>query len=365
MSIKVAVIYHQFPHYRAPVLRSLSKSNRYEYIFWASVEDFSGIKAFKGDSTVSVNPLNTQLTKRGFRVNGYSAILKDRSIDAFLILGNPNILATWLIACFGRLTGKKVLFWAHGWLRQESSFKMLLRNSYFRLSHFLLVYGERSKSIGVTSGYPSERIHVIYNSLDFERAEDIFGNMFPEPQRPLLICTARLTDQCRFDILIAAAETLKQRGKPVNILLVGEGPARNSLERLASKLEVDVYFYGACYDEITLGRLIYDADATVSPGKIGLTAIHSLTYGTPAFTHGDMDRQMPEVEAITPGISGDFFSYGDSNDLADTLQRWFDTGRDRAEIRRCCHSVIAQKWNPTNQRILIEKALDACFEGVV
>lgn len=370
--MKIAVIYHQFPHYRAPVLRALAMDGRHDYSFWASPEDFSGIKAFKGDETVQIRPLQVTPTRHGFRLRGYLPILRDSSIDALIILGNPNIVATWILAIIGRLQGKKVLFWAHGWLRHESAPKRALREAYFRLSHMLLVYGERSKEIGQAQGYPPGRIRVIYNSLDFKRAEAIFRSLqdgperdhskgiFPDPDRPLLICTARLTDLCRFDLLISAAHTLKQRGRPVNVLLVGDGPARAALERQASELGVDVHFFGACYDEATLGRLIYDADATVSPGKIGLTAIHSLSYGTPAFTHSDLDRQMPEVEAITPGKTGAFFRHGDAQDLADALQRWFDANPDRAAVRQACHATIAQKWNPDNQRKLIEDALDAC-----
>lgn len=371
--MKVAVIYHQFPHYRAPVLRELAASDRYDYAFWASTDEFSGIKAFAGDDVVSIQPLEVTATRRGFRIRGYSHLLHDRSIDAVLILGNPNILATWILAAANRLRGKKVVFWAHGWLRKESLPKRLLRDLYYRLAHMVLVYGERSKEIGESSGYPPTRIRVIYNSLDFDKAATIFRDLetdtgheraqqlFAAPERPLLICTARLTRLCRFDLLIAAASLLKQRGRPVNVLLVGDGPERQALEHRALQLDVDVRFYGACYDEATLGRLIYDADATVSPGKIGLTAIHSLSYGTPAFTHGDLDRQMPEVEAITPGRTGDFFRHGDADDLADCLQRWFDRGHDRATVRQACHAVIADSWNPANQRKLIEDALDACF----
>ena len=42
-------------------------------------------------------------------------------------------------------------------------------------------------------------------------------------------------------------------------------------------------------------------DITVSPDKVGLTAIHSMAYGRPVITHDNMDRQGPEVEAVIPG----------------------------------------------------------------
>lgn len=373
--MKIAIIYHQFPHYRAPVLRELVLRGENEYKFYASAEDFDGVKAFRGDSIVAISPLKVLRTNRGFKFVKYLGLARDESIDAFVIIGNPNIIATWVIGILARLRGKKVLYWAHGWLSPESNPKKLIRKVYYSISNMLLVYGERSKLIGESGGYPPDRIRVIYNSLDYcassrvllgiesSKCNRMSDQLFGDCSRPLLICTARLTELCRFDLLISAAYLLGQRGIPVNVLLVGEGPARHDLEAQAQRLLVDVHFYGACYDEAVIGRLIYEADATVSPGKIGLTAIHSLTYGTPAFTHADLDHQMPEVEAITPGLTGDFFTRDSPEDLARCLEAWFERKVDRGEIRRNCRSMISARWNPAVQRELIENALDAVFQN--
>src|SRR5690606_7625074 len=116
------------------------------------------------------------------------------------------------------------------------------------LAHTVLVYGERAREIGRLEGFPEDRIRVIYNSLDYAESERILKklesgtvqplakSLFTEPERPLLICTARLTDLCKLDLLIMAAATLSRRGTPVNVLLVGDGPARERLEVLARNL---------------------------------------------------------------------------------------------------------------------------------
>jgi hypothetical protein len=96
---------------------------------------------------------------------------------------------------------------------------------------------------------------------------------------------------------------------------------------------------------------------TCSPGKIGLTAIHSLSYGTPAITHSDMNEQMPEVEAIVDGVTGLLFEHNNAVDLAEKIGQWIDTKADRASVRRTCYDVIDSKWNPRRQQILIETAL--------
>jgi glycosyltransferase involved in cell wall biosynthesis len=47
------------------------------------------------------------------------------------------------------------------------------------------------------------------------------------------------------------------------------------------KLDDFIVFYGESYNERELAPLIALADVCVSPGNVGLTAIHALTYGTP------------------------------------------------------------------------------------
>ncbi|MDX3927125.1 MAG: glycosyltransferase [Shinella sp.] len=358
-------------------MRELVKNGKHDYRFWGGVEAVEGIEPFTGDALVQVNPLRFVQKGRRSRLKGFWPAVVDRSVDVVIILGNANVAATWAMALAARLLGKKVLFWAHGWRRREALPKRVMRNLYHRLAHRILVYGERARSLGAESGYPRNRIRVIYNSLDFEGAEAAVAKieagglsagdrpraLFARPDRPLVVCTARLTALCRFDLLLRAAVQLAARRLPVNVLLVGDGPERGRLEALARELDLDVHFHGACHDEEELAPMIYHADLTVSPGKVGLTAIHSLIYGTPVVTHGDFDRQMPEVEAITPGSTGSFFRAGDVDNLANAIGEWLLSGRDREEVRRLCRQEVAARWTPCRQRELIDAAVDELFQG--
>src|SRR5439155_1448825 len=106
----------------------------------------------------------------------------------------------------------------------------------------------------------------------------------------------------------------------INVLLVGDGPEKESLQSMAARLRIPVKFFGACYDEATLARLTMVAHVTVSPGKIGLTAMQSLAYGTPVITHDDHTAQGPEWEAILPGRTGALFHAGDVRHLASVIK---------------------------------------------
>jgi glycosyltransferase involved in cell wall biosynthesis len=296
-------------------------------------------------------------------------VARSDKFDAVIYLADLHFVSTWAGAAIARARGRPVLFWGHGWLAPERRAKAWLRRAYFALSHRFLVYAERGKRLGVASGYAAERITVVYNSLDVARADAVIAGiasgviaanpraLFAQPERPLLICTARLTARCRFDLLIEAAALLAHAGRPVNVLLVGEGSERAALEQLAVERGVALHFWGACHNEEILGPMLYHADLTVSPGKVGLTAMHSLMYGTPVVTHGDLDAQMPEVEAIEPGHTGAFFRRGDAHDLAATIARWLDAAPPRAQVRSDARAAISARWTPQNQARIIEQAV--------
>ena len=116
-------------------------------------------------------------------------------------------------------------------------------------------------------------------------------------------------------------------------------------------------FYGPCYDEKENAQLIYDANMCVAPGNIGLTAIHSLSFGTPALTHDSFEYQMPEYEAIIDGKTGTFFKKDDVNSMADAIQNWIENNTDRDKTRHACYEEIDARWNPEFQMKVLKKHL--------
>lgn len=365
------MIYHMFPHYRAPVLRALRASDRYDFSFHGSHEAVHGIEAFAGDDQVEVHRIGFRPYGRGGVMSGFWEPVFSRRNQALILIGNVHYLQTWAAAIIGRLTGKRVLFWAHGWLRRESWLKARLRNLYFGLADGVLVYGDRARALAQESGFPSRKVTPIYNSLDWDAASANYERLRQADRKALraslgldadkavLICTARLTQACRFNLLLEAAAAMDRRGRKVQVVLVGDGPERAALERQAGDLGVDARFTGALYDEQVLGRLIHAADVTVSPGKVGLTAMHSLSYGVPVVTHGAMDDQMPEAEAITPGRTGAFFAPDDVQDLVSAIEGVLSWTTPRDQIQTDCRAAIETRYTPARQRALIEGVLDS------
>ena len=138
------------------------------------------------------------------------------------------------------------------------------------------------------------------------------------------------------------------------MLIIGDGSILNKLKNEYNNFIESgwLHFYGATYDENELGNLIFHSDLCVSPGNIGLTAIHSLTYGTSVASHSNFRNQMPEVEIIKEGINGFMFKENNIEDLALKIESFFNSKRKSKKVIR---NKILKLYNPKNQLKVFKK----------
>jgi glycosyltransferase involved in cell wall biosynthesis len=367
---QVAVIYHFFAHYRSAIMQMLLDCKENDYFLVGDRSDpDNSIKAWHPPVDKLLFAPCAKITSTLLWQKGLIRLALRRDIDVMIFLGNANFLSTWVAAFMSRLTRKRVLFWTHGWNRDEGGLKARIRMSFYRLADGLLLYGRQAKQIGVRNGFTAETLYVVYNSMDYqtqkmmrtrvtlERLNHTRAELFPDSDAPLLICTGRLTKSKGFGLLLEAMSLLQKQGFKTSLLLIGEGPEGQFLLERARELHLAVNFYGACYDEARLAELIMSANVTVSPGQIGLTVMHSLAYGTPVVTHNDPDEQGPEWEAVAAGHTGDFFRRGDVQDLAKAIHKWCVRPWPDECVRQQCIEVIDKFYNPQFQRQAIGRAV--------
>jgi glycosyltransferase involved in cell wall biosynthesis len=368
---QVAVIYHFFPHYRRAVVEALARSERADFTFIGDDHEYlhSVEPARLGDGVRFILAPTHHLFGPFMWQWGAIRWAASRRFDTVIMHSVPHWPCTWIGAAIARLLGKRVLFWGHGWLSRPRGAKGLVRNAFHRLAHEILSYGRISKAHALELGWPAERLHVIYNSLDLAQQRAIRARITPASRSavrtklfgdasvPVVICTSRLIQVRRLDQLLEALAELGRRGLPANLVLVGDGPERARLEADAARLGVRVHFEGACYDEERLAALITASNATVVPGRVGLTAIHSITYGVPVVSHGDPDDQFPEWEAVIPGRTGSHFRKGDVASLADAIEPWIRMAEPPDSVRAACDALVDRFWNPDYQRRAIERAV--------
>jgi len=381
--LNIAVQQHFLSHYREVIFNYLCRQEkpRPQYTLYADITNKEQIKTISFKKSFFspeegglrwIRIKNFQFG-RIFLFQPFAIIIGLISkYDCIIFLGNMYHLSTWISAIFARLTGKRVLMWTHGYLTEEHNLKGWFRERFYRLADGLLLYGNRARDILISRGFKSENLYIVYNSLDYDRQISIFNSvdekelflikksLFKSPQFPMLIFTGRLNHQKNIHLLIEAIYILRSWGQGVNVLLVGDGPARDDLISKVKGfgLEDVVNFYGTTYREEELGPLIMAAVLCVSPGEVGLTCIHALTYGTPVITHDDPDFQPPEWEAIEAGVTGGFFKRNSAIDLARVVQDWLTRDNPQEQTRRRCQEIIAKYYNARYQTRIINSAVE-------
>jgi len=355
------------PHYREEIFLVMEKELCCDFYF--GTDTFGEIK--KADLSRFQHKIQelpfVHIFKNFYLLKGQLK-LAFASYSHYIITGQPYNISAWLLLIFNKIQGKQTYIWNHGWYGSEGFLKKVLKKIQFKLSAGYLLYGTYAKELMIQEGFDAKKLHVIYNSLDYTRQLDIrnqlkkthiykekFNNTYPN-----LLFIGRLTKVKKLDMLLKAMQKSHDKGLNFNFIFIGEGTEKDLLKNLVAKydLEQRVWFYGASYDEKVIGELLYNADLCVAPGNIGLTAIHSLMFGTPAITHSNFVNQMPEFEAIQEGKTGGFFKENDIDSLKERIEKWIeDHPKKSVNVIENCHGIIDTYYNPAYQLKVIKEVL--------
>lgn len=264
-------------------------------------------------------------------------------------------LSSLFLILFSRMFHKNVYTWTHGVYGDENGFKRMLIKWKIRHLKGCFLYGEYARDILVQWGVPKSKLHVVYNSLNYDEqlpmrnelvSSDFYQQYFKNDNSNLVFI-GRLTTVKKLDQILKAIAKLRDRDMELNVTFVGDGTEKQKLMALAKDLNLDnVWFYGACYDEKQIAQFLYNADLCVSPGNVGLTAMHAMSFGCPVISHNNFPMQMPEFEAIEEGKTGAFFKENDVDSLAEVIYNWINNSTDRESVRQACYRVIDEKYNP-------------------
>lgn len=363
---KLCLIYNFAQHYRTNIFMLMDQQMDIDFVFG---EKYLNVKKMDYDllhhkvtevkTKHLIGPLDWQcgVVKQLFK--GY---------DKYIMLGKPMSISTWVVLVLGRLMGKEIYFWTHGWYGKESKGKALLKKVFFGLANGTMTYGNYARKLMIKEGLKAEKITTIHNSLMYDEQIKIREKLAPKPvytnhfenNNPVVIFVGRLTPVKKLDQILEAQSICKEHGFDFNVVYVGDGTEKGCLEKKSESLGLNdrVWFYGPSYDENELSDLLYNADLCVAPGNIGLTAMHAMAYGCPCMSHNDFPYQMPEFEAIQPYKTGSFFKRNDVADLADKIEEWFRVNATLREyVRQNCYKEIDEHWNPHVQVEIIKNAV--------
>jgi len=223
--------------------------------------------------------------------------------------------------------GKKGIF---GWSAEKLTTKLTDKN---------VAVSERTKKdlerIGV------KNIKVIPNGIDFRRIEKVK----PSEEESDIIFVGRLIKEKNVDVLIKAVELVKREIPDVKCIIIGDGPERSKLEKLATYLGVDdnIKFIGFLenHDDVIAYMKSSKVFVLLSTREgFGIVALEANACGLPVVTVNHERNAATEI--ITNGKNG-FICKLSERDVAEKILIGLDRRKDIEG--RCIENAIKYDWD--------------------
>lgn len=254
------------------------------------------------DSTEST-PQGMVITLRGPRVpflGGYRVLLARRRVRAVILALSPDVL---------EVSDRTTLRWTGRWARSRGIPSVMVSHESVRAllpswCGFLADWLNRRTS----ARYDRVVCTTAWAAAEFARigAPNVvqvplgvnLSAFAPHPLGPpassarpaagaeevLLVHCGRLSPEKKPHRSLRTLASLRARGIPARLVVAGDGPLRDHLERQAARAGLPVTFTGFIADTGTLAALLRSADVALAPGPaetFGLAAVEALACGTP------------------------------------------------------------------------------------
>ena len=374
--MRVLIVYHYFAHYRLPLFKELSSIDDVSFLYVGGKECDTRIELIDFDKTnLEFKPVQNYwfFKKKFLYQRGLLKVLFHEEYDTVIFLGSIFHISTWLGVFFSRfIKNKKTIFWMHGtWKRNISLIDVIKIFVFYKLPKHLFLYGHWAEKRLADFGLKNST--VIYNSLNYAESLGLrsitdkysqisFRQQNFENTLPTVVFVGRVNYAKRIDLLVKLQieAYLNPNSQMFNLMIIGAGEELELLKKYVEENGLSKYtkFKGAVYDEEKISMIIKYSDICITPGRMGLTAIHSLSYGTPICTNSNFETQMPEVESLIEGLTGFVFEESNINDLGKKMNNWFKLYPFKTEeLQARCFKIIDERFNPKVQAEIIKKTL--------
>jgi glycosyltransferase involved in cell wall biosynthesis len=284
---KLALQQRVLPNYRAPFFDQL-----------ASACD-GGMSLFTGlprpvEGITTTNELQVASYKLGNNVHllggpfylcyqrGLMDWLKEWNPDALIVEANPRYLSTSSAVKWMHEQNKPVIGWGLG-APPVSRFREERRVTFLRQFDAMICYSQRGANEYADLGFPLDNIFVAHNSVSTsptwemsERSKSFKPLIDSDEGQPCILFVGRLQARKNVDLLLGACAEIQN----VKLVIVGDGPERESLEILAKEIYPAAEFVGAKHGW-ELKAYFEEADLFVLPGTGGLAVQEAMSYGLP------------------------------------------------------------------------------------
>jgi phosphatidylinositol alpha-1,6-mannosyltransferase len=236
-----------------------------------------------------------------------------RARPAVVLCGHVSAAPAAMLA--GRLTGAPVVMYVHA---DEFRARPALTARAVRRADATVAVSRYTRGLALDAGADAQRVHLIHPGVDLPE-----GRRGARAERPTLLTVARLTEHKGHDVVLAALPAVLSRVPDAEWVVVGDGPRRAALERLAHEHGVAgaVRFAGAV-DAAERDRWLDRAHAFVMPSRVpaggvggegfGIAFVEAGAHGLPVLA-GDRGGAR---DAVRDGETGLLVDAGDPDAVA-------------------------------------------------
>lgn len=368
-----AIVQLCLPHYRVPFFVELTQrlSNRLTII--AGQDTFNGSPA-----SVSCTPELNRIEVHNVYVANQIAVqplpwLAFKSSIAVLQF-DPRILSNLWLLLWRKWSRRPSIWWGHGLSRRRNSptWVLCLRRWMAQQADALIFYDERGREEFLRLGLPQDKLFVANNSIDVEIIRCL--SLQHRAERRHILFIGRLISNKKADLLVEGfARAYRQLPEGTRLIIIGDGPEKNRLTSLIYERQIAeaVALAGEITDDVELAPLFAQSAICVSPGAIGLSAIHSLAYGVPLLV-ADAEPHGPEIEVLLPGETGEYFPANNADALANHLVELLSHPQRLADMGDKGRDLVQAKYSVQHMADVFLQAFDyvgarhsggSCHEG--
>ncbi|HOL90129.1 MAG TPA: glycosyltransferase family 4 protein [Anaerohalosphaeraceae bacterium] len=234
-----------------------------------------------------------------------------------------------------------------------------------RLSLVMAISTETAKHL-LAAGFPSEKVHVVYDTIDFEETIRKAAQPLEAPlpglgRHPAILVPATLIPKKGQDTAIRAVAELKAQGLNPVLWLAGDVVGDDDsyaqyLRKLAKELNVieDVFFLGWRND---VPAILTRADMMVLPTHeegFGHVVLEAMLLKCPVVVTpvgGIRDSVQDEVNGLV-------FPVGDDKRLAEQIQRLHQDSALRERLIQHGYHTVTERFTPENHTTRVLEGLE-------
>lgn len=197
---------------------------------------------------------------------------------------------------------------------------------------------------------PDERISVAENAVDTSTMENEYKNVQSGQTKKHLgqvIFVGRLIESKRVHILLRAFARARLKATDAHLLIVGDGPARSSLEALSESLSLagSVEFRGNVGEKKPLAKLLASSGCFVLPGYGGLAINEAMAAGLAIVcSRGDGT----EKHLVRDGENGYLIPWEDEDTMTNKIITLLSDPEQTRRMGEQSYRLITQSFSLTN-----------------